>query len=134
MAGPARPGLRAVPPAGGGFPSGFPLPFAGLPLLIPGDAKGRVDVLKQAPAAHHEGARRHGRWPVRVPGRGPEEAGALFEESFESREPGLCESVLGAEEEELRQGCKEKSEEHRAPQRERAVLRTGDRQSLAAVR
>ena len=43
-------------------------------------------------------------------------------------------TVLGAEEEELRQGRKEKSEEHRAPQRERAVLRTEDRQSLASVR
>ena len=63
-----------------------------------------------------------------------EEIGALFKEVFESRDPGLRQGVLGTEKEELRQGGKKEREEHRAPQGERADLRTGDRQRLALMR
>ncbi len=49
------------------------LPCTWSPLLLPGNAQGRVDVLKQAPAPHHEGDRHHRRGPVRILRRRPEE-------------------------------------------------------------
>ncbi len=135
MAGPAGLRLRSgLLPAGGAAGRLLPLPCVRDLPFLPGSAQGGTDALEQAPAVHHERARRYGRGPVRVFGSCPEEAGTLSEEPFECRELRLRKGVLGAEKEKLGQGGKEEREEHRAPQGERAGLRAEDRQSLAAVR